>query len=106
MEARPTGEFMRESTPVRGYEVHMGVTLRAKELPCFTVYSPTAQGQKVPSRVTMSEEAYDGAVRSDGLVWGTYIHGVFDEPEFRRSWLNRVRRRKRLPPPPGFVSRL
>jgi len=106
VEARPTGEFMRESTPVRGYEVHMGVTLRAKELPCFTVYSPTAQGQKVPSRVTMSEEAYDGAVRSDGLVWGTYIHGVFDEPEFRRSWLNRVRRRKRLSPLPGFVSRL
>jgi len=106
VEARPTGEFMPESTPVRGYEVHMGVTLRAKELPCFTVYSPTAQGQKVPSRVTMSEEAYDGAVRSDGLVWGTYIHGVFDEPEFRRSWLNRVRRRKRLSPLPGFVSRL
>jgi adenosylcobyric acid synthase len=106
VEARPTGEFMRESTPVRGYEVHMGVTLRSKELPCFTVYSPTAQGQKVPSRVTMSEEAYDGAVGSDGLVWGTYIHGVFDEPEFRRSWLNRVRRRKRLPPLPGFVSRL
>jgi adenosylcobyric acid synthase len=33
-----------------------------------------------------------------GLVWGTYIHGVFDEPGFRRAWLNRLRRRKGLPP--------
>jgi adenosylcobyric acid synthase len=31
-------------------------------------------------------------------VWGTYIHGVFDEPEFRRAWLNRLRRRKGLQP--------
>ena len=35
---------------------------------------------------------------SDGLVWGTYIHGVFDQPGFRRVWLNRVRGRKNLPP--------
>lgn len=102
----PTSEFMRESAPVRGYEVHMGVTRRVKELPCFTVCSRAAQGQNVHSPMTMSEEGYDGAVRKDGLVWGTYIHGVFDEPDFRRGWLNRVRRRKRLPPLARFVSRV
>jgi adenosylcobyric acid synthase len=30
-------------------------------------------------------------------VWGTYIHGVFDEPHFRRAWLNRARVRKGFP---------
>jgi len=106
VEACPTDEFMREGTVVRGYEVHMGNTRRMKELPCFTVRRPTTQGQDVQSPTTICEEGFDGAVRNDGLVWGTYIHGVFDEPEFRRSWLNRVRRRKRLPALEVFVSRV
>lgn len=46
----------------------------------------------------MIDDDFDGAIRADGLVWGTYIHGVFDEPEFRRAWLNRARVRKGLPP--------
>ena len=33
----------------------------------------------------------------DGMVWGSYIHGLFDQPGFRRAWLNRVRERKGLP---------
>lgn len=105
VEACPTSEFMREGTVVRGYEVHMGDTRRMNEVPCFTVLRPTTQGPNTQSPTTTCEEGFDGAVRSDGLVWGTYIHGVFDEPEFRRSWLNRVRRRKRLPPVEAFVSR-
>jgi adenosylcobyric acid synthase len=32
------------------------------------------------------------------MVWGTYIHGVFDQPVFRRQWLNSVRMRKKLHP--------
>ncbi|MFH2145665.1 MAG: cobyric acid synthase CobQ, partial [Candidatus Omnitrophota bacterium] len=27
-------------------------------------------------------------------VWGAYLHGVFDEHNFRRSFLNRLRRKK------------
>ncbi len=41
-------------------------------------------------------QSLDGAMSADGLVWGTYIHGVFDQPGFRREWLNRVRGRKNL----------
>ena len=33
----------------------------------------------------------DGAVSADGLVAGTYIHGVFDDDDFRRALLNRLR---------------
>ncbi|MCA9465324.1 MAG: cobyric acid synthase, partial [Nitrospira sp.] len=39
-------------------------------------------------------------------VWGTYLHGVFDQPGFRRRWLNRVRLRKRLPPLAVEVSQM
>ncbi|TVS07714.1 MAG: cobyric acid synthase [Cyanobium sp. PLM2.Bin73] len=33
-----------------------------------------------------------------GLVAGTYLHGVFESGPWRRLWLNRLRRRRRLPP--------
>jgi len=39
-------------------------------------------------------ERFDGAQSEDGLVWGTYIHGVFDAPSFRREFLNGLRRRR------------
>ena len=40
----------------------------------------------------------DGLRSEDGRVWGTYLHGIFDAPEFRRWWLNRLRQRRGLPP--------
>ncbi|HMV56430.1 MAG TPA: cobyric acid synthase, partial [Nitrospira sp.] len=47
--------------------------------------------------IVRDEECLDGAVGHDGLVWGTYVHGLFDQPDFRRAWLNRLRSRKGLP---------
>jgi adenosylcobyric acid synthase len=38
----------------------------------------------------------DGAVSSDLRAWGTYLHGVFDNDEFRKSFLDGVRSRKGL----------
>ena len=40
----------------------------------------------------------DGGRSENGLVWGTYIHGVFDAPGFRRQLLNTLRERRRLAP--------
>ena len=40
----------------------------------------------------------EGAASEDGLVWGTSIHGLFDQVGFRRGWLNRARNWKGLPP--------
>ena len=36
----------------------------------------------------------------DGLVAGTYIHGIFDDDELRRSIINRLRTRRGLAPLP------
>ncbi len=70
---------------VRGYEIHAGRTVRRQGGPCFRIRD--AGGDRD-----------DGAVSPDGLVWGTYIHGVFDDPSFRRAWINRARGRKGLAP--------
>jgi len=73
---------------VMGYEIHMGITHRNSGSPCFQMVERPGGGEGDPQ--------VDGAMSSDGWVWGTYIHGVFDQPGFRRSWLNRIRQRKGL----------
>ncbi len=37
-------------------------------------------------------------ILSRGNVLGTYVHGIFDNDDFRRKFLNAVRRTKNLPP--------
>lgn len=58
-------------TPVKGYEIHLGRTDgpdRAR--PMFTV-----EGQP------------EGAMRQDGRVMGSYLHGMFTEDAFRSAFL-------------------
>jgi len=35
---------------------------------------------------------------SKGNVWGTYIHGIFDNNRFRRDLINSIRKKKGLRP--------
>lgn len=59
-------------TKVKGYEIHLGSTDgpdRAR--PLFTV-----NGQA------------EGAIRADGRVMGSYLHGMFTEDAFRRAFLS------------------
>ena len=72
---------------VDGYEIHMGKT-RGTARPFATI---TRRGRR-----TVSE--YDGAVSEGAPVWGTYIHGIFDNDGFRAALLNGLRRKKGLPP--------
>lgn len=64
---------------VEGYEIHMGQTERRAHCPAAFVL---ADGKE------------DGAISPQGHVWGTYLHGVFDQPGFRRAWLNKLRERR------------
>jgi len=100
VEASMENVFVGGQLLIRGYQIHMGVTQRVNdELPCFRVHHRhSALSEETRLSNATKEEEFDGAIRKDGLVWGTYIHGVFDEPGFRRVWLNRARMRKRLPP--------
>ena len=87
---------------VRGYEIHMGWTDRGQVAPRFRILRRIGSGNPGPD--IDQDENSDGAVSPDGRVWGTYIHGVFDQPGFRRHWLNQLRRRKGLNPLPVVVS--
>ena len=91
---------------VDGYEIHTGITTRQSAEPCFQIISSRSHARAPSSSCSMEKDelALDGAINHNTLVWGTYIHGVFDQPGFRRSWLNRVRRRKGLEPLDAKVS--
>ena len=40
----------------------------------------------------------EGSHNEDGTVFGSYVHGIFDEGPFARTLLNAIRERKGLPP--------
>ncbi len=76
--------FLPTREEVAGYEIHHG-------------HTHVLDGQITPIMTRM-----DGTVigwgREDTMVWGTYLHGVFDADGFRRSFLDRLRVRKGLAP--------
>jgi len=72
-----------------GYEIHMGRT---------EFLSEVDHAFMISSRSGQATQDADGVVRSDGLVMGTYIHGIFDNDRYRRSLLNALRVAKGLEP--------
>lgn len=75
-------------TKVTGYEIHMGTSKFVGEVkPAFRIFQ----------RCNQPIEIEDGAASKDGLVFGTYIHGLFDNDEFRKNFVNFLRQRKGLP---------
>lgn len=65
--------------PLRGYEIHMGFTL---QLPSG---QEPEQALSSHAAVLLEDGRWDGLERSDGLVFGTYLHGLFDN-----EWLTDV----------------
>ena len=82
----------------RGYEIHMGRTSRGAVNPCFRI-----EASELSAGTAMGDE---GAASENGRVWGTSIHGLFDQAAFRRGWLNRARGQKGLPPISSLESEL
>jgi adenosylcobyric acid synthase len=64
-----------EGQEIEGYEIHMGHS-RGGE-PAFRLLARGGQ----------SVDAPDGAVDQRGQVFGTYLHGLFDNSNLRRAWL-------------------
>ena len=102
VEAQPTDCKTGTDKIVRGYEIHMGRTDRGQVAPRFRILRRLGRG--AVGMDTDCDDNTDGAISEDGRVWGTYIHGVFDQPGFRRHWLNQLRRRKGLDPLPVALS--
>ena len=63
---------------LNGYEIHHGIT----------------SGNQLQPLITSQDGSLLGAGSPDGLIWGSYLHGLFDADPFRRWWLDRLRGRK------------
>ncbi len=75
--------------PIVAYEIHMGHTRSLPDVPAlppaFELDGPTGAQP-------------DGAVARSGTVFGTYLHGLFDNAPVRRALLSWVAAQKGLPP--------
>ena len=74
--------FPQIGLPVIGYEIHQGIS----ELLNFTPGNFQA----------IFEDADLGIVKKNQSIWGAYLHGIFDNGPWRRSWLNFLRKRRGL----------
>ena len=84
---RQTGVHTESGQPVHGYEIHHG---RSQ-----TNLSPT---------LAFTDGSGCGAQNSSGMIWGSYLHGIFDSDPFRRWLINRLRKRHGLKPLPGIPA--
>ena len=77
-----TAKHVDSGLTVKGYEIHHGLT----------------DGIDLPATVVRQDGVVAGVKAKDGLLWGTYLHGIFDADEFRRWFIDKLRIRKALPP--------
>ncbi|HEX9756879.1 MAG TPA: cobyric acid synthase [Nitrospiria bacterium] len=71
-----------------GYEIHSGKT-RVQE-GAKPLFKKIEHGG---GEVTEKEGAYG----KNGLIWGTYLHGLFENDSFRHWFLNEKRKKKAIP---------
>jgi len=76
-------QFPQPGLPVDGYEIHQGKS-------------------RLSRRVVEGENNYQPIFNDPGLglvdknqsIWGCYIHGLFDNGAWRRSWINQLRKQR------------
>jgi adenosylcobyric acid synthase len=77
--------------PVNGFEIHQG-------------RSRIEQSEQNQGYHHLFDDANLGLVDSSQSVWGTYLHGLFDNGPWRRAWLNRLRQQRGLKSLPTGVA--
>jgi adenosylcobyric acid synthase len=73
--AEVAGTTLTDAAPVKGYEMHMGVSTgpdTARPLARF------------------HDGRADGAISANGRIAGTYVHGFFADDAQRRAWIERL----------------
>ncbi len=79
--------------PVDGYEIHQGRT-------------------RIPQKAQEVQHKYQpifddpslGLVDESKSIWGCYLHGLFDNGPWRRSWLNHLRKQRGMSSLPTGIS--
>jgi adenosylcobyric acid synthase len=74
-----------------GYEIHVGeTTYLDRAMPFAEISRGLAPG-------TFN---HDGCITADGRIFGTYLHGLFDQDSFRHAFIKAARAFYGLPPAP------
>ncbi|OGX29625.1 MAG: cobyric acid synthase CobQ [Omnitrophica WOR_2 bacterium RIFCSPHIGHO2_01_FULL_49_10] len=76
---------------LEGYEIHHGRTIDLET--CDPVFK------------IRDQKRIDGTKIENGRIWGTYLHGIFDNTVFRRNFLNKARKGIGLGPLPAGSNR-
>jgi adenosylcobyric acid synthase len=69
-----TGRHLESGASVAGYEIHLGIS----------------QGPDCMRPFLHIGDRPDGATSANGLVAGTYAHGLFDSNDFRKAFLEKL----------------
>ncbi len=100
--ALPLPAFPWKVDSLKGYEIHMGRTTHINDgepLFRFIRYnggSPKITRESDDLSHCPPDGPSDGAVDKDGITWGTYLHGIFENDSFRHAIVNHIRIRKGL----------
>lgn len=76
-----SGVHLGSCCAVRGYEIHHGISSGQQE-----------------SLLKFTDGERAGVCSADGLIWGSYLHGIFDADPFRRWFIDGLRVRQGLAP--------
>ena len=82
-----TSNYPQMGLPVAGYEIHQGRSQLVR---------PELQEGEEPPYKPVFDDMNLGIVDSTLSIWGTYLHGIFDNGPWRRTWLNRLRKQRGL----------
>jgi adenosylcobyric acid synthase len=83
-----------ETSEFSGYEIHVGETKSEAAATFADIEREGVTNGRLP----------DGAVSTDGFVWGSYVHGLFDDDRFRHSLIGAARAAFGLCPGTEWVS--
>ncbi len=73
--------YPQPNLTIEGYEIHLGRS------------EPTQTAGFQP----LFDDRRLGVVNDGRTLWGSYLHGIFDNGTWRRMWLNQIRDRQGLP---------
>jgi adenosylcobyric acid synthase len=73
--------YPEKDLPIDGYEIHQGRT-KIINIPSAIKYYAIFDDESL------------GLVDENKSIWGCYLHGVFDNSAWRRSWLNQLRKKR------------
>jgi adenosylcobyric acid synthase len=101
--------FPQAGLAIAGYEIHQGVTRELNwaidnlAIDNLAIDNWAIDQQPSPY-LPLFDDASLGMINPSQTIWGSYLHGIFDNGAWRRDWINRLRQRRGLPNLPTEIS--